>query len=99
MWERDEPSSAAAPSADDEAGGAAGTAGGARDSVQVVVTDVVDANTFCVQLAEEPRVEWVAEQLAGLGLDEAQPPPVRGSWVFLGTRGCAVGEVFEARPS
>ena len=88
VWERDEPSSAAAPSADDEAGGAAGTAGGSRDSVQVVVTDVVDANTFCVQLAEEPRVEWVAEQLAGLGLDEAQPPPVRASGGSSGVKQC-----------
>ncbi len=77
MWERDEP--AAAASADDEAGangGSSGT-GGARESVQVVVTDVVDAGSFCVQLAGEPRVDWIAEQMAELGLEELPPPPVR----------------------
>lgn len=44
---------------------------------QVVVTDVVDASEFFVQKLDEPRVAWLAQQLAAAG--EAPPPaiPVR----------------------
>lgn len=72
VWEKYEP---AASAAEEEAANGTGSSGGPREDVQVVVTDVVDATAFCVQMAGERRVEWVAEQLAGMGLDDMPPPP------------------------
>ncbi|KAL4429360.1 hypothetical protein ABPG77_005134 [Micractinium sp. CCAP 211/92] len=79
VWEKDEPE-AAAPEAEEEAAGAANGSAGARETMEVVVSDMTDANGMYVQVANEPRVSWVAEQLAELSLADTPPPatPLRG---------------------
>lgn len=41
-----------------------------RELVKITVTDVSDANSFYVQVANEPRVSWLAEQLVKMKLDD-----------------------------
>lgn len=74
VWEKDEPEAAA--EAEDEAAGSSANGGapGTRDAMEVVVSDVTDANGLYVQVADEPRVMWVAEQLAGLNIGEMPTP-------------------------
>jgi staphylococcal nuclease domain-containing protein 1 len=48
-----------------------------RTPQEMIVTDVTDANSFFVQLCNQPRVAWVAEQLSNLPLDDAAPPVVQ----------------------
>ena len=78
VWEKDEP--APAPAEGEEEGSAAangsGASGGSREQMEVVISDVTDANALYVQVADEPRVTWVAEQLAELSLASAPPPAV-----------------------
>jgi len=84
LWEKEDPeaaarAAAAAASANAESDGGPGAAAsnGAsskREVVEVVVTDVTDANTFYIQLSSEARAAWVAEQLASMSLDSAAPP-------------------------
>ena len=40
-----------------------------RERVVVIVTDVTDGNQFHVQMAKEPRVAWLADQLSAMDLD------------------------------
>lgn len=66
VWEKDTGAAeAAAAAAEADVGSAE------RERVEVTVTDVRDSNAFYVQMAGEPRVGWITEQIAGLGLDEA----------------------------
>lgn len=58
------------------AGPSSSSAAASQEVVQVTVTEVVDASEFYVQLTNEPRVNWLTEQLAGLGLSENPPLPV-----------------------
>ncbi|PSC71228.1 hypothetical protein C2E20_5281 [Micractinium conductrix] len=67
VWEKDEPEAAPAEAEEEEAAGAA-SSGGARETMEVVVSDMTDANGMYVQIADEPRVSWVAEQLAGMSM-------------------------------
>ena len=46
----------------------------AREEVSVVITEMVDANTFYVQHTNEPRAQWIADQLKSLDLDAAPSP-------------------------
>lgn len=78
VWESYDPAAEAAAGAEaeaDDAGGAGGATQGVGEPLRLVVTDVADANNFFVQVADEPRVKWVTEQLASLGLGAASPPP------------------------
>lgn len=54
----------------------AAAAGGAREVMEVVVTEVVDASEFYVQRTSEPRVAWIAEQLRAAGEAEGPAIPV-----------------------
>ena len=47
-----------------------------REKVEITVTDVQDANNFYVQIASQARTAWITEQLAGMALDTAPPPPL-----------------------
>jgi hypothetical protein len=68
VWEKDEPE-AAAPEAEEEGAGAAnGTAGG-RERMEVVVSDVTDANALYVQVRGPLSRAW----------GWAQPPRVPGA--------------------
>jgi hypothetical protein len=69
------------PKEEDDADSSA-TSSATRQHVDVVVTDVVDANAFYVQLTSEPRVDWIAEQLASMALDG---PPASGTQLQQGT--------------
>eukprot|EP00887_Chlorella_sp_A99_P001577 scaffold8.g1577.t1 len=73
VWEKDDGSTAEA--AADAVGGDQNAVPAERVRVQVVVTEMRDSNAFYVQMAEEPRLAWLAEQLAGLGLEDV---PVGG---------------------
>ena len=55
----------------------------------MVVTDVTDANSMYVQMADEPRVTWLAEQLAELDVGSTPAPQARP--VGGGTWGGALG--------
>lgn len=44
--------------------------------MEVVVTDVRDGNTFYIQNASEPRVDWIAQELAALDLSASEAPKV-----------------------
>ncbi len=83
VWEHEAPEAAAdaeeGEGAEGEGGGAAAAAparapGAARLVEELVVTDVVDAADFFVQLAPGGRAAWVAERLAALELDAGAPP-------------------------
>ncbi|KAG7669099.1 hypothetical protein Ndes2526B_g00826 [Nannochloris sp. 'desiccata'] len=83
LWEKEDPeaaaraAAAAAASAEGDVGPGAAASNGAsskREVVEVVVTDVTDANTFYIQLSSEARAAWVAEQLANMSLDSAPAP-------------------------
>ncbi|KAI3435969.1 hypothetical protein D9Q98_002027 [Chlorella vulgaris] len=76
VWEKDEPEAAAAATEEEESAAAAasGGGGGSREKMEVVVSDVADANGIYVQVADEARVSWVAEQLAELSLGESAAP-------------------------
>ncbi|KAL6773756.1 TXC1 [Auxenochlorella protothecoides x Auxenochlorella symbiontica] len=67
VWEKYEAPVAGAAEAD-EAG-----AGGQGETLEVVVTEVQDATSFYFQNAAEPRVTWIADELAALDLG-ATPP-------------------------
>ena len=45
-----------------------------RKMVEVVVTDVTDANRFYVQFCKEPRTAWLSDQLSSMSLDDEAPP-------------------------
>lgn len=47
----------------------------AREEVSVVITEMVGANTFYVQHTNEPRAQWIADQLKSLDLDASPSPP------------------------
>lgn len=49
-----------------------------REPRPVVVTEVQDASSFFVQFADEPRVNWIEEQLRGLSLEEGSSSMVGG---------------------
>lgn len=80
LWEKEDPeaaaraAAAAAASASAESDVGPGAASSKREVVEVVITDVTDANTFYIQLSSEARAAWVAEQLANMSLDSASPP-------------------------
>lgn len=40
-----------------------------KDRVSITVTDVIDANTFYVQLTDTARVDWIADRLSSMNLD------------------------------
>ncbi|KFM27295.1 Nuclease domain-containing protein 1 [Auxenochlorella protothecoides] len=67
VWEKYEAPVTGAAEAD-EAG-----AGGQGETLEVVVTEVQDATSFYFQNAAEPRVTWIADELAALDLG-ATPP-------------------------
>ncbi|GFR42157.1 hypothetical protein Agub_g3009 [Astrephomene gubernaculifera] len=56
-------------------GGAAAAARPQQEVLSVTVTEVVDAGEFYVQVAGEPRVAWLAEQLGAVALTDAPPIP------------------------
>ncbi|EFJ43941.1 hypothetical protein VOLCADRAFT_95870 [Volvox carteri f. nagariensis] len=51
------------------------TGGRAQEVLSVTVTEVVDATEFFVQVAGEPRVAWLAEQLSAASLNDSPPIP------------------------
>jgi len=55
----------------------------------VVVTDVVDASEFYVQKLDEPRVAWLAEQLAAAAKADMPVIPVRAGCVCVRVCVCA----------
>lgn len=66
---------------DEEEAGAGGAATGgsrAREVMEVVVTEVVDAGEFYVQRVGEPRVQWVADQVRAAGAADPPAIPVSG---------------------
>lgn len=76
LWSKEDPEAAKAAAAATAAASAQPDSGVAtrRDVVEIVVTDVTDANTFYVQLSSEARAAWVADQLAGMSLDDTTAP-------------------------
>jgi len=74
IWENWSPEDDAVPDEDGEANGAAAngasTSTGAGERMSVTVTEVVDGTEFFIQDAAEPRVRWLEEQLAQLGLTD-----------------------------
>lgn len=42
--------------------------------MEMIVSEVIDGNTFYVQDAAEPRLSWLAQELASLDLDKASAP-------------------------
>lgn len=67
MWEKDEPEAAPAEAEEEEAAGAA-SSGGARETMEVVVSDMTDANGMYVQVGMTAGVWGGARSatLAGL---------------------------------
>lgn len=76
IWEKEDPASASAAAAQTE--GTETTTEGAtatdRSVQEILVTDVTDGNAFFVQLVGEARASWVADQLAGMDLDDSPTP-------------------------
>lgn len=66
------------PADADEAGadeaGASGSSGGG-EVLNVTVTEVANGNEIYLQVTDEPRVQWIEEQLRGLSLDAAAAAP------------------------
>lgn len=74
MWENWSPEEAQADAdADGDGavanGSSAHTAAGA-ENLKVTVTEVTDTNEFFVQPVDEPRVEWVVEQLRQMAVTD-----------------------------
>jgi staphylococcal nuclease domain-containing protein 1 len=79
LWEKEDPeaasrAAAAAAATNDAEIGSGAAASSKREVVEIVVTDVTDANTFYIQLSSEARAAWVADQLANMSLDSASAP-------------------------
>lgn len=57
-----------------------------REATKVTVTEVRDGVLFYTQPVEEPRVAWLAEQLARLSTESSAPVccgyPLQFAWVF-----------------
>lgn len=74
IWESWNPEDDKAAGDDDEEaaaeGGAAATSGGG-EVLSVTVTEVANGNEFFMQVAEEPRVRWIEEQLKAVSLGDA----------------------------
>ena len=100
------------PAAEAEAAAAAAAAGAAAagdgdltstsssdfERISVVVTDVRSFDDLSVQLAGEPRVDWIASTLRGAALDGAAPlggPAARGS--LVAAKFSADGQWYRAR--
>ena len=47
------------------------------------MTEVVDANSFYVQVQAGARASWLAEQLVGMSLDSAAAPTVSIYIIFV----------------
>jgi len=70
-WDPEAEKASAAVEADAEGDAAAGSS---CSTVDVVITDVTDANSFYVQIVSEARAAWIADELAALDLDASAPP-------------------------
>lgn len=101
VWENDVPPPAEEEGEGEAAAGPAvvnGGGSGPREELHIVVADVADANTFFVQIASDDRAEWIAAQLAGMGLDEAPAPsaPLRAGDTCL-ARFAVDGQWYRAK--
>eukprot|EP00798_Chlamydomonas_sp_ICE-L_P007216 gene7216-323_t len=65
--------------------GAGPSTGASEEVLEVIVTEVVDANEFYVQMVKEPRVAWIAEQLRAVAEADAPaiPPELRNGQLCL----------------
>ncbi|GBF98194.1 hypothetical protein Rsub_10694 [Raphidocelis subcapitata] len=105
IWEGWTPEDdAAAGDGDDDATAAAGEGGGAGgggagEVLSVTVTEVVSGNEFFIQVADEPRVRWVEDQLKGLALDDAPAPGAASASASAGPGALGVGALAVARYS
>ncbi|MEW5318556.1 MAG: hypothetical protein WDW38_009770 [Sanguina aurantia] len=82
IWEKWEPE-AEAPEGSADAGASHGGSS-PEEVLEVVVTDVVDASEFFVQIVNEPRIQWIAQQLAELPPVEGIPPMLKAGQLCLG---------------
>jgi len=109
-WRDWVPAAEAAAEAEAAASATAGAAAGDGDlssssskpfeRLSVVVTDVRSFDDISVQIAGEPRVEWIAATLRGAALDEASSsllggPPAQGS--LVAGKFSADGQFYRAR--
>eukprot|EP00882_Tetradesmus_deserticola_P005631 GHRQ01005927.1.p1 GENE.GHRQ01005927.1~~GHRQ01005927.1.p1 ORF type:complete len:442 (+),score=261.50 GHRQ01005927.1:56-1327(+) len=70
VWENWNPEDDVVEGEDDDEAAASAAASGSGEVLPVTVTEVVDGNDFFVQSTTEPRVQWLEEQLRGLGLSD-----------------------------
>jgi len=74
LWEKYDPEAEKAAAAAADSSFANLSSSTKRDMVEVIITDVTDANTFYVQLVSEARAVWIADELASMNLDSVAAP-------------------------
>mmetsp|Transcript_6774 Transcript_6774/g.14968 ORF Transcript_6774/g.14968 Transcript_6774/m.14968 type:complete len:971 (+) Transcript_6774:79-2991(+) len=87
IWQNWSPEQEAQPE-EEEASATNGATNGShaarpQEVLEVVVTEVADASEFYVQVVNEPRINWITEQLAAVSLTDGPviPPELRaGQW-------------------